>query len=748
MHNTLFLQRLRIVTHENRVAYDEPFHRGVNIIRGQNSSGKSTVVRFIFFVLGGYYSDFVPQAMRCRYVMAEVCINGHVITLKRYLERRDDGKVNPQAPIYIHFGPMAEVVSSSKIQVSSDAPETWNLKPETWSKYPYSTTSEQRSFSNVLFELLGYPELRADSNITMHQVLRLIYLDQESPVNSLFFYEQFDKEIYRETVANLLLGLYDQKYSQAKLDLQATVKALAEVKVSIRNVGEFLQDPRTKSSAYIRSQIDTLNDEIARMSQQIQFLRSGDGEMPKINIETAHVSNINPNATAVQNCFIIDKPDSKQKKDENEVERRCKPEMVVVKPETWNLKLQPEHQRLQAEIVRQRKECATLESEIKQLETEIEDSGYFIDALNKRIEAVRHSIATRDYFDSMHLDFCPECLTRIEPPADADHCPLCKSPIDSSKGKSQALRIRLELEFQVRESIALKEENERQLEEKKAQLRRQKRQLTASQRHYDDAVSYVRSTHEERIDKLLQDKGFKEGEILQYRTLLEQAEKYETLLEEERKLKAKESELRRYIDATENRIRQERQAIDAAVSESGVYLLRKDENRQDEFMRAQEFVIDYSQNMAYISNQRIKLSASSAFYLKMVARFALLFASLKVDSMMYPRLLFSDNMEDKGLEPDRAVKFQKTVVQMLKEYESKGPHSALDAESHLKPVPKAANTDENKSNEVSQTCNLKPENQPGYQLIFATSMIAPELNTPEYTVGDYYTRENKSLRNV
>ena len=736
MHNTLFLQRLRIVTHENRVAYDEPFHRGVNIIRGQNSSGKSTVVRFIFFVLGGYYSDFVPQAMRCRYVMAEVCINGHVITLKRYMERRDDGKVNPQAPIYIHFGPMAEVVSSSKIQVSSDAPENLNLEPlnlepELWKRYCYTTTDKSRSFSNVLFELLGYPELRADSNITMHQVLRLIYLDQESPVNSLFFYEQFDKEIYRETVANLLLGLYDQKYSQAKLDLQATVKALAEVKVSIRNVGEFLQDPRTKSSAYIRSQIDTLNNEIAHMSQQIQFLRSGDGETPKINIGIAHACNINPNANIVINNYKSDDEDSS-----DDVELR----VVKTKPtnnpklttdsklSTLNSKLSLEHQRLQAEIVRQRKECATLESEIKQLETEIEDSGYFIDALNKRIEAVRHSIATRDYFDSMHLDFCPECLTRIEPPADADHCPLCKSPIDSSKGKSQALRIRLELEFQVRESIALKEENERQLEEKKAQLRRQKRQLTASQRHYDDAVSYVRSTHEERIDKLLQDKGFKEGEILQYRTLLEQAEKYESLLEEERKLKAKESELHRYIEATENRIRQERKAIDAAVSESGVYLLRKDENRQDEFMRAQEFVIDYSQNMAYISNQRIKLSASSAFYLKMVARFALLFASLKVDSMMYPRLLFSDNMEDKGLEPDRAVKFQKTVVQMLKEYESKALHSALDAESHLKP----------------ETCNLKPE----YQLIFATSMIAPELNKPEYTVGDYYTRENKSLRNV
>ena len=53
------------MTNDGEVAYDEEFHRGVNIIRGQNSSGKSTIVRFIFFVLGGYYTDFVPQAVKC-----------------------------------------------------------------------------------------------------------------------------------------------------------------------------------------------------------------------------------------------------------------------------------------------------------------------------------------------------------------------------------------------------------------------------------------------------------------------------------------------------------------------------------------------------------------------------------------------------------------------------------------------------------------------------------------------------------
>ena len=76
MQNSLFLQRLRIMTLDNQIAYDEQFHKGVNIIRGQNSSGKSTIIRFIFFALGGAYSEFVPEALRCKYVMAEVCVNG------------------------------------------------------------------------------------------------------------------------------------------------------------------------------------------------------------------------------------------------------------------------------------------------------------------------------------------------------------------------------------------------------------------------------------------------------------------------------------------------------------------------------------------------------------------------------------------------------------------------------------------------------------------------------------------------
>ena len=50
MMNNLFLRRLVIYTNEGNIAYDETFHKGINIICGDNSSGKSTITHFIFFV--------------------------------------------------------------------------------------------------------------------------------------------------------------------------------------------------------------------------------------------------------------------------------------------------------------------------------------------------------------------------------------------------------------------------------------------------------------------------------------------------------------------------------------------------------------------------------------------------------------------------------------------------------------------------------------------------------------------------
>lgn len=668
--NNLFLRRLIIVTDENKYAYDETFHRGVNIIRGQNSSGKSTILRFIFFVLGGTYQDFVPEALRCSHVVAEIETNGKILTLKRYLDKTEEGdRCKKDIPMYIYLGGIEDYKADQR------------PKYEKWHKYGYRSSSETRSFSNVLFQMMGLPEFKADSNITMHQILRLIYLDQESPLSSLFFFDQWDKELTRETVARLLMGLYDEELSQAKLEKEQVEKDIEIVIRKKKVAAELLEDPKTMSSQFLKGMIRGIEEEAVRISERVKELRELSPDEEIRYIEAPVVREL---ALPAENQTNLPVKARKEKEK----------------------KVSFEFQRCQEEISTLRKEAGRIETKVNQLKAEIDDSVYFLDALRKKREAVERSIATRDYFDALNLDLCPVCLSELSP-KEPGHCPVCDAPVESSKGENQALRIQLELDHQISESEALLKANKTELDNLKDRLRTKKRQLTAAQRQFDDAVRNVRSTRDEEIDYLLETKGYKDAETNQYRTLLEYAERYERFSKELSDLQLHLDRLTNYIKAEENRIEREQRDIDQSISENGVFMLNNDQERQQEFMHANDFKVNYKQNLAYISNQRIKLSASSAFYLKMAARFALLFASLQVDTMLYPRLLFSDNMEDKGMEEERAKNFQRMIVKRLQEL---------------------GNED--------------------YQLIFATSNIADELNTPDYTIGEEYSQNNKSLKNV
>ena len=488
--NNLFLRRLIIVTDENKYAYDETFHRGVNIIRGQNSSGKSTILRFIFFVLGGTYQDFVPEALRCSHVVAEIETNGKILTLKRYLDKTEEGdRCKKDIPMYIYLGGIEDYKADQR------------PKYEKWHKYGYRSSSETRSFSNVLFQMMGLPEFKADSNITMHQILRLIYLDQESPLSSLFFFDQWDKELTRETVARLLMGLYDEELSQAKLEKEQVEKDIEIVIRKKKVAAELLEDPKTMSSQFLKGMIRGIEEEAVRISERVKELRELSPDEEIRYIEAPVVREL---ALPAENQTNLPVKARKEKEK----------------------KVSFEFQRCQEEISTLRKEAGRIETKVNQLKAEIDDSVYFLDALRKKREAVERSIATRDYFDALNLDLCPVCLSELSP-KEPGHCPVCDAPVESSKGENQALRIQLELDHQISESEALLKANKTELDNLKDRLRTKKRQLTAAQRQFDDAVRNVRSTRDEEIDHLLETKGYKDAETNQYRTLLEYAERYE-----------------------------------------------------------------------------------------------------------------------------------------------------------------------------------------------------------------------------
>ncbi|SEK40224.1 AAA domain-containing protein [Roseivivax marinus] len=201
---TLVLKRLR-VEKSSHPAYDEKFSDGVNIIRGANSSGKSTIMNMIYYALGGDLSKWSKEALLCDQVLAEVEINGHVGTLRREISEQQ--------------GRPMEIIGA-------DMDSALNSPIGNWSRYPYSRSSKE-SFSQVLFRLMEIPEAagEATGNLTMHQILRLTYSDQLSPAESLFRYDgRWDSPVIRDAVGRLMCGAHETKIFENQLRLRELKK--------------------------------------------------------------------------------------------------------------------------------------------------------------------------------------------------------------------------------------------------------------------------------------------------------------------------------------------------------------------------------------------------------------------------------------------------------------------------------------------------------------------------------------------
>lgn len=637
MHNNLFLNRLIILTKKGVIAYDEKYHRGINIIRGDNSSGKSTISHFIFYALGGAFNDWVKEARKCSVVYAEVSLNGAIVTLKRELTFNTDGLGNKLQAIEFFW----------------DNYENAKQNIEGWQKYNFSKNGDSKSFSEVLFENLEIPIVKGDNNITMHQILRLLYVDQESPTNSLFLYENFDTTLTRETIADLLLGVYSQELYDKQQDLEASKKEFDTLKSELNVIKRFIPKKEDLIPLHIESRISNKEIELTTIEKQIFEYKN----------------------------------DNKR---------------VV-----FSKKSQLDFENLNQESLTQRQLVKNLNSKIRSYELEIEDTIYFIKALENKLIAVKNSIKTREYLGKYSLENCPECLKPILKPETENTCSLCKTEIDDSVGVAEARKIEQEIFFQIQESKKINSKKEMELVGFKAKQELEKGKLFQLQQRVNQSLADVRSFRDEKIDKLYEDKGFVEGEVLQLGTLLENAEIYQSK-------KSRFDTLDSHIDILITRIKklreeQEKLKINTnnRIEKIGVYLLNNDLKRQKEFFEAKEFNIDYRNNLAFISDKNAKYSASSSFYLKNSARFAIFLASLSIEKMRYPRFILCDNMEDKGIQIERVHNFQKILIEYLNDFDSSN-----------------------------------------YQAIYTTSFIPEEYNNSNYCVGDFYSEENPSLKNV
>ncbi len=627
---SLIISRMR-VEHNGTAAYDEPFHRGVNVIRGENSSGKSTILNFIFYALGGDLSDWSEAAQKCSRVLVEVTLSGKLTTLSRNVSATD------VQPMDIFFGSMNDALKAPNAS---------------WMRFPYKRSSIE-SFSQTLFRLLGLPEASGEgsSNITMHQVLRLLYADQLSPVENLFRFENFDTANLRDAVGRLLCGAHDGQLYEKELRLRGLVRQYDELNAELRSLILVLGDETSGISlSWVTSERSRLATRKAELLKQI--------------------------VDAEEHLFTSEAEDS------------------------LSLKMQSDAfsavQGIQKSLGEARDRQAALEFEIT-------DSDRYIASLERKLDALSDAALAAEFLVEVSFGTCPACLAQLESSDDKTHCALCKTAFDSDKLKGRIAGLVTDTGLQIRQSKSLQSYRQAEL----AKLKRDAAALTVSWRAASDRLADLRSRPsgelQEAVRALHRAAGYLDRELEDFERKVSLAMRVNDLSQQKERLNGEIGQLRADISTRRDAERTRLSRAYTRIADEVIDLLRHDLRRQDSFEDPNVVQFDFGQNKISVDGQTY-FSASSRVVLKSAFFLAFLAAASKDASFRHPRFCIIDTVEDKGMEPQRSHNFQMQIAR--KSMEARCEH----------------------------------------QVIYATAMIAPDLDDEQYVVGAFSTRDEPTLR--
>jgi len=518
-----------------------------------------------------------------------------------------------------------------------------------WSNHPYAI-GIRSSFSQRFFEMLNIPEAKADSNnnnVTMHQIYRLIYSDQSNPSSCLFNIEPFDSAFKRESVGNYLLGLYDNELYDSKIALLTEEKALQKIIAKLQAVHAVIGKTTFGQGMGTTEEIkNTYLDDISKLNVEIVEIK-----------ETAVVSYKDEKNTAESSAIS-------------------------------NIKI--------------KNELLENETLIQQLNYEIKDSKEFLAELMDKSCSINDSLLVGKVIDKIKFTSCPCCHSPVAENIDNSICSLCGSDEGEAASGSSLLRMKNEIDIQIRESqkiLANKEERLSKLQklrnEIRVSLRKNISQATA-------VMSSVNANTEKKVYELYREIGEIEEKL---NTLDKVAELHRSISELSSERDERQKEVNRLKDLIQTKKYQyatREPEVKRLVSENLINILKKDEGAEAEFKNAKRIDFDFAGNTVAV-NGKTAFSESGNVFLNNAFHLALLLVSLEKEYIRLPRFMVLDGIENGGMEDSRSSNFQRILKEFLE------------------------------------------ESKVNYQMIFATKNIDDSLNNKDYIVGTQFSEGNKSL---
>lgn len=626
-HSYFRLNRLRI-TRGGKAAYDEQFHSGVNIIRGENGSGKSTIADFIFYALGGEFEDWKAMAKLCEEVQAEIATRGGVVTVRRSIDKK-------LSPAWLFFGAMDDANAHAL---------------DGWKRCPIRRQENYESFSQLMFRSSGIPEAQSEgaSNVTMHQIMRLLYSDQRTPAPRLFRFELFDTKEIKEAVGNLVCGLNIYEAYELQLRLRALEKSYEEKQIEFsRAMAAFPTEEGSATMAAIE-------------------LRVAQADHTRNRLE-AEISSVDELIDADSSAeFLSNRREALRK------------------------------------LTKEKEALRAAEERLGKVSLDLADLRQFIAYLHELSNKLPNAESASKVVGNIEFTYCPSCLSPLASQSDAGHCIVCGTATDPAKEQSRYLQIKLDIDVQLRESRQLEAERELSQRNIEAEVRETRRryaeEMTTFALHYDTSNAPRESFLAERHHLM----GNLDTELKYLQRLREIAREIERLSGEKAEIQKAIEQVKDRKIALENQGRQRRQRALTQISDAACSILARDLPRQEEFKAAKSVALEFGDD-AVIVDGAMNFAESSNVILKNTAIAALFSSAVSDEAFFHPRFILLDNVEDKGMETARSHNFQHILIGL------------------------------------SNAARLE------HQIIFTTSMIAPDLDVEKYVVGPKYSHDRRTL---
>ncbi|WP_313131780.1 hypothetical protein [Pseudescherichia vulneris] len=587
-----------VITKGGKQLYDEMFHDGINIIRGEHSVGKSTILDMIFYVLGGELKkdDWKYPADECSNVNAEITVNGRIFTLTRPVD--STGGI-PHIKIY-----------EGKYEAAMKDADGWN-------DYGPRRSNDKLSFSEMMFELFDWGQYKSDDyqNLTMHQIMRLIYLSQSSDSNRIFRKEssRSDNENTRIAIAEFLFGLDDLETHSYRQNLLKYERDYDNSTAELRAYFELLGNDADLTVDKINEQIKEKNIELEKIEEKKDIL--------------------------------LESTDNLDNNEEYSLTEERNSSLIKIQAITNKITIK--------------------NNELQSHKIEIQDCILFGKNLSHRIKSLNESKETYKNLGQISFEYCPCCLTPVVEHSKNDTgCALCKSTEAMTSLEEKYIETLNELQYQQRQNDKIIVKLSETVEYLEDYLKNKNQELQLLQNRLFE-LSLVSNKRELAITSIIEERTEKLIEINSLQDKVEPASKVDDLKKKREHLTQQIATCRTNIEALEAKNVKRKEYVYSKLSEFATKILEGDSGNEDKFKTATQLSseVDFAKDR-WLLNERVNYSDSSNVVKKSALHLAFLLFSIKDQTCRYPRFSIMD-FECGDINEGRSHNLQKLIASSL-----------------------------------------------------------------------------------